>query len=113
MGRFETEILALKENLDGLSGINGRWIQKAMEKTPHHRIILDMDSSESPVHGEQEGSAYNGHFRCCCYHPLFCFNQYGDCEGAMLRQGNVHSADRWKELLEPIVRRYENKKVRK
>jgi len=113
MGRFETEILALKENLDGLSGINGRWIQKAMEKTPHNRIILDMDSSESPVHGEQEGSAYKGHFSCNCYHPLFCFNQYGDCEGAILRQGNVHSADRWKELLEPIVRRYENKKVRK
>jgi hypothetical protein len=113
MGRFETEILALKENLDGLSGINGSWVERAMEKTPHHRIILDMDSSESPLYGEQEGSAYNGHFRCRCYHPLFCFNQYGDCEGAMLRPGNVHSADRWRELLEPIVRRYENKKVRK
>ena len=31
----------------------------------------------------------------------------------MLRPGNVHSADRWKELLEPIVARYEKKKVRK
>jgi hypothetical protein len=31
----------------------------------------------------------------------------------MLRPGNDHSADRWKELLEPIVRRYEDKKVRK
>ena len=51
IGLFETEILALKENLEGLPGINGRWIQKAMEKTPHHRIILDMDSSESPVLG--------------------------------------------------------------
>ncbi|MGB6340959.1 MAG: IS1380 family transposase, partial [Candidatus Aminicenantaceae bacterium] len=98
---------------EGLSEINGSWVQKAMERSSHHRIILDMDSSESPVHGEQEGSAYNGHFGSHCYHPLFCFNQYGDCEGAMLRPGNVHSADRWKELLEPIVRRYENKKVRK
>lgn len=113
IGRFETEILPLKKNLEGLSEISGGWIQKATEKTPHYRIILDMDSSESPVHGEQEGSAYNGHFRCNCYHPLFCFNQYGDREGAMLRPGNVHSADRWKELLEPIVRQYENKKVRK
>ncbi len=113
IGRLETEILTLRENLDSLSEINGRWVEKAMEKTHHNRIILDMDSSESPVHGEQEGSAYNGHFKCNCYHPLFCFNQYGDCEGAILRPGNVHSADRWKELLEPIVRRYENKKVRK
>ena len=107
------KILTLRENLEGLSEINGSWVQKAMERSSHHRIILDMDSSESPVHGEQEGSAYNGHFGSHCYHPLFCFNQYGDCEGAMLRPGNVHSADRWKELLEPIVRRYENKKVRK
>jgi len=113
IGRLETEILTLRENLDSLSEINGRWVEKAMEKTHHNRIILDMDSSESPVHGEQEGSAYNGHFKCNCYHPLFCFNQYGDCEGAILRPGNVHSADRCKELLEPIVRRYKNKKVRK
>ena len=55
--------------------------------------------------------AYNGHFGCTCYHPLFCFNQFGDCEGFMLRPGNVHSADRWKELLEPIVARYERKTV--
>jgi hypothetical protein len=113
IGRFETEILTLRENLECLSEINGSWVQKAMERSPYHRIVLDMDSSESPVHGEQEGSAYNGHFGSHCYHPLFCFNQYGDCEGAMLRPGNVHSANSWKELLEPIVKRYENKKVRK
>ena len=35
---------------------------------------------ESPVHGQQEGAAYNGHFECVCYHPLFLFNQFGDCE---------------------------------
>jgi Transposase DDE domain group 1 len=33
--------------------------------------VLDMDSSESPTYGEQEGAAYNGHFGCTCYHPLF------------------------------------------
>ena len=57
-------------------------------------IILDMDSSVSPTHGDQQGSAYNGHFGCTCYHPLFCFNQFGDLERAMLRPGNVFSADR-------------------
>jgi hypothetical protein len=30
------------------------------------RVVLDMDSRESPVHGEQEGSAYNGHFESVC-----------------------------------------------
>ena len=99
IGRFETKILTQRENLNSLFDINGRWIQRAMSKTPHLRIILDMDSLENPVYFEQEGSAYNGHFGCICFHPLFCFNQFGDCEGVLLRPGNVHSADRWKELL--------------
>jgi len=113
MGRFETEFLTQRENLAGLSEINGKWVERAMSRTPHRRIILDLDSSESPVHGAQEGSAYNGHFGSTCFHPLFCFNQWGDCEGELLRPGNVHSADRWKEVLEPIVKRYESKNIRK
>jgi hypothetical protein len=113
IGRFETEILTQGNNPRNFSDINGKWIQKAMVKTPHQRIILDMDSSESPVHGEQEGSTYSGHFGSTCFHPLFCFNQFGDCEGILLRSGNVHSADRWKEVLEPIVNRYEHNKIRK
>lgn len=112
MGRFETEVLTLRENLKALSEINGRWVQRAISKTSYRRIILDMDSSVSPVHGDQQGSACNGHFGCSCFHPLFCFNQFGDCEGAMLRPGNVHSAERWREVLEPIVQRYKHKKIR-
>ena len=106
MGRFETELLTQKENLKGIERLNVEWIKRALAKTVHRRIILDIDSSESPVHGEQEEAAYNGHFGCMCYHPLFCFNQFGDCEGAVLRPGNVHSADGWKEFINPIVERY-------
>ena len=113
LSRFETEVLTREENLKGLSELNREWVDRAMAHSPHQRIILDMDSSESPVHGEQEGTAYNGHFRCTCYHPLFCFNQFGDCEGAMLRPGNVHSADGWRELLSPIAARYERAGVRR
>ena len=68
--------------------------------------MLDMDSSESPTYGEQEGSAYNGHFGCTCYHPLFVFNQFGDVERCALRPGNVHSADGWRAVLEPVIARY-------
>src|ERR1700674_2071508 len=69
------------------------------------RVVLDMDSSESLVHGEQEGSAYNGHFESVCYHPLFLFNSHGDCLAAKLRPGNVHSAEDWDELLLPEIER--------
>ena len=68
-----------------------------------HRLVLD--SSESPVYGEQEPSAYNGYFRSVCYHPLFLFNSQGDCLAAKLRPGNVHSAEGWEELLLPEVER--------
>ena len=106
MGRFETEFLSQEDNLKGLARINTQWVERAMAHTLHRRVILDMDSSESPVHGQQEGAAYNGHFECVCYHPLFLFNQFGDCEAAKLRSGNVHSADDWQEVLDPVVERY-------
>ena len=89
MSRFETKVLTQDGNVEGLGRLNAKWVDGAMSRTPHRRVILDMDSSESPVHGEQEGASYNGHFGSTCYHPLFVFNQFGDCEGAMLRAGNV------------------------
>jgi hypothetical protein len=106
VSRFETETLATEENVGALAAINHAWVARAMRITKGGKVILDMDSSESPVHGGQEGSAWNGHFCSRCYHPLFVFNHYGDCEGATLRPGNVHSAAGWREMLEPIVDRY-------
>jgi hypothetical protein len=112
LSRFETEVLVTEDNLRGLGQLNAEWVDHAMARTRHRRIILDMDSSESPVHGKQEGATYNGHFETVCYHPLFLFNEFGDCEGAMLRPGNVHSAERWREVLEPIVERYKKRGIR-
>jgi hypothetical protein len=106
MGRFETEWLARPENLTVLADLPGRWIGKVHTRRPPRVIVLDMDSSESPTYGAQEGSAYNGHFGCTCYHPLFVFNQFGDLERSALRPGNVHSANGWRDVLEPVVARY-------
>ena len=53
----------------------------------------------------QAAHAYNGHFESLCYHPLLLFNQHGDCLGAKLRPGNVHSAEDWDELLLPEIER--------
>jgi len=74
-------------------------------------LILDMDSSVSETYGEQEGSEFNGHFGCTCYHPLFCFNQFGDVEQSLLRDGNVHSAKDWRAVLEPVVARYQGRNI--
>jgi len=113
LSRFETKMLTSQENLQALAAVNGRWVSKAMRHTRTDRIILDMDSSESPVYGEQEKASYNGYFGLVCYHPLFCFNQYGDCEGAMLRAGHVSSTAGWRQLLVPIVRHYQDRGLSK
>ena len=57
-------------------------------------IILDMDSSVHPW--RTRGHAYNGHFGCSCYHPLFVFNQFGQD---------------WEGVLKPVVVRYKGRKV--
>ena len=102
---FETDLLTRGENLLGLMAVNREMLAQAGMPTRAGRIVLDMDSSESPVHGAQEGSAYNGHFASVCYHPLFLFNEHGDCVAATLRPGNVHSADDWADLLLPEIER--------
>jgi hypothetical protein len=66
----------------------------------HNFAVLDHRSEAAA------SSAYNGHFGCTCYHPLFVFNQLGDVERCALRSGNVHSADGWRAVLEPVVVRY-------
>jgi hypothetical protein len=98
-------VLAHDHNLDGLSRINRELLAKAEAMDSPQRVVLDMDSTEIPVYGEQEQSAYNGHFESTCYHPLLLFNEEGDCLGAKLRPGNVHSAEDWEEVLLPEIER--------
>jgi hypothetical protein len=47
-----------------LAGLNGAWIDRVQARRRSPTLILDIDSSESPVHGDQEGAAYNGYFGC-------------------------------------------------
>jgi len=113
MGRFETEVLTQPGNLAELTKLSGKWIDRLRERQPMRELILDLDSSVSETYGEQEGTAYNGHFGCTCYHPLFCFNQFGAMERALLRDGNVHSAKDWRAVLEPVVARYQGRNLRR
>ena len=106
MGRFETDWLARDVNLEALTDLSGTWIDRVHERKLPRTVILDMDSSESPTHGEQEGAVWNGHFGCTCYHPLFLFNHFGDLERSLLRPGNAHSAEDWRLVLEPVIARY-------
>ncbi len=61
MGRFETRWLAQSENLAALTDLSGLWIDRVAKHRRADRIVLDLDSSVSPTHGEQENSVWNGH----------------------------------------------------
>ena len=102
---FETELLAQEENLAGLAALNRELVARGEAIDPRRRVVLDIDSTEVVVYGEQEQSAYNGHFESTCYHPLLLFTGEGDCLGVKLRPGNVASADGWAELLLPELDR--------
>jgi len=106
VGRFETETLSTQRNLTALMNLSGQWIDQVHGRRPLKELILDMDSSVSETYGRQQGTAYNGHFECLCYHPLFLFNQFGDLERAMLRRGNNASAKFWRRVLLPVIERY-------
>ncbi len=80
MDRFETEVMTQPDNLGSLVSLSGRWIDGIAERRPMAAVMLDMDSSVSPTHGDQENTAYNGQFGCTCYHSLFVFNQFVDVE---------------------------------
>jgi hypothetical protein len=40
---------------------------------PPAAIVLDLDHSEDPTHGQQELTVYNHHYQSHCYLPLFIF----------------------------------------
>jgi len=113
MGRFETDVLLQRENPVGLMELCGKWIDRVSTRRPANKLILDLDSSVSPTHGYREGSAFNGHFGCTCCHPLFCFNQHGDLERALLHKGNLHTAEDWRSVLEPVMARYRSQMIPK
>jgi hypothetical protein len=76
---------------------------------PAKRIVIDIDATEDPTHGQQEFQFFNKFYDCHCYLPLMVF---GMCDGspmeilaAVLRPGNAHSGKRAGAILWRLARR--------
>lgn len=68
------------------------------------RILLDLDGTDDPVHGQQEHSAYHGYFRQQMYFPLLVFDGETDqLIAALLRPGTVHAGYRALAILQRLV----------
>ncbi len=69
------------------------------------RILLDVDGTDDPAHGGQEGTAYHGYFRQHMYHPLLVFDGETDqLITAVLRRGNAHGSRGAVAVLKRLVR---------
>jgi hypothetical protein len=58
---------------------------------PPRALILDLDATDDPVHGEQEGRFFHGYYDCYCYLPLYVF--CGRHESTASAQPRVNDPD--------------------
>jgi hypothetical protein len=69
---------------------------------PPKRIVLDLDATDDPIHGDQEGRFFHGYYQCYCYLPLYIF-----CGREMLlaklRPANIDASAGAKEEVALIV----------
>jgi hypothetical protein len=96
-GAGQSMLSRLEHDILGHEAALTRSTDTLLKRKNRKGLIIDLDSTEDPAHGKQEGVAYNGLFDKNCFQPLFCFTSEGDCLRDNLRPGNVHSADaaRW------------------
>jgi hypothetical protein len=60
-------------------------------KTPPREIVLDLDATDDPLHGHQEGRFFHGYYDCYCYLPLYIFCDH-HLLAAKLRPANIDAA---------------------
>jgi hypothetical protein len=69
---------------------------------PPKRIIIDLDATDDPLHGHQEGRFFHGYYDCYCYLPLYVF-----CGrhllAARLRRSNIDASAGAREEIARIV----------
>lgn len=79
--------------------------ERERDGVPSH-LVLDLDGTDDPTHGAQEGSAYHGYYRQHMYHPLLVFDgETSHLITAVLRRGTVHASHGALSILKRIVAR--------
>jgi Transposase DDE domain group 1 len=74
----------------------------AAHKSAPQRIILDLDATDDPLHGHQEGRFFHGYYRCYCYLPLYIFDGR-HLLVAKLRRADIDASAGAKEEIARIV----------
>jgi len=73
---------------------------------PREVIVIDIDATDDPTHGQQQLSFFHGYYEEHMYHPLFVFDGIsGFPMVCMLRPGNTHASHRSKSVLKRLIKR--------
>ena len=71
---------------------------------PPRQIVVDLDATDDPLHGHQEGRFFHGYYKCYCYLPLYIF-----CGrhllAARLRRSDIDASAGAQEEVERIITR--------
>ena len=75
------------------SSIEALFVRLFIEAHPRApaQIILDLDATDDPLHGDQEGRFFHGHYNCYCYLPLYIFCGH-HLLASKLRRSNIDGA---------------------
>jgi Transposase DDE domain group 1 len=75
-------------------------------KTPPRQIVLDIDDTDDPVHGQQELALFNAHYDCTCFQPIYIFDGLsGKPVLSLLRPGKRPSGKEVAKVLRHVIRR--------
>jgi hypothetical protein len=103
LSRFENMVTA--RDLRRLSG----WLLDLYCKThpgPRKVIVLDMDATDDPTHGQQQLSFFHGYYEEHMYHPLLVFDgRDGFPLAAVLRPGNTHASHGALAVLKRLIKK--------
>ena len=85
------------------------WLFEVYVKThpgPRDVIVIDIDATDDPTHGQQQLSFFHGYYEEHMYHPLFIFDGIsGFPMACILRPGNTHASHRSKAVLKRLMKR--------
>jgi hypothetical protein len=103
--RFEN-VRRSVEVFDLNEALLGHYVDRRKGRPAPRRIILDLDSTDDPTHGQQEFSFFHGYYDQYMYLPLLCFDgETGELLAIRLRPGNVASGEGAVAMLRAVVRR--------
>ena len=75
-------------------------------KTPPSRIVLDIDDTDDPVHGQQQLALFNAHYDCTCFQPIHIFDGLsGKPVLSLLRPGKRPSGKEVAKVLRHVIGR--------